>query len=441
MGRNRLSDSPVPRIFGRIGFPLGFTRREHRREERPQSTGQVAELFINHDSYVPSGGRGMSRESLLVEVDPHVFKWLRESAGWSIEDVSKRLKTNPETIQKFEKGEKKPSLHQLRELASAFKRPVAAFLLSKPKTEQPLPTDYRMLPERKDVFDKKTILTIRKARNLQEVSRELLTNVDDQITPRIGRKTIHDNPETLAEEYRTRFGITTELQGKYRNAYELFHHIRDKLEDHNILIFQYSMPVEDARGFALVDKKPNIIVINTKDSIEARLFSLMHEVGHIILGESAIDLPDATAVSRNNIERWCDSFAANFLLPKALAKAVFKERESTLTETATLNYLSRKYKVSKAMLLVSMNTTGFITRNQVEEVLKRHKTAERQRKEGEKTKGSVSADKRCISEKGTKFISLVANNYDRNNITYTDALNYLSIKSKNFDKVLAKARK
>jgi len=53
----------------------------------------------------------------------------------------------------------------------------------------------------------------------------------------------------------------------------------------NILVFQFSMPIEDARGFALTDMNPNVIVVNSKDSIEARLFSLMLEFGHILLGE------------------------------------------------------------------------------------------------------------------------------------------------------------
>jgi Zn-dependent peptidase ImmA (M78 family)/DNA-binding XRE family transcriptional regulator len=305
----------------------------------------------------------MARKSLLVEVDLEVFKWLRESSGWTIEDVAKRLKTSQETILKFEKGEKKPSMRQLKELANAFKRPVAAFLLSKPKAERLLPKDYRMLPDKKDVFDKKTVLTIRKARNLQEVSRELLTNVENQISPKIKRRTIKDDPVALASELRAKFEISDKLQRKFKSPYEFFNHIRDHLEDLNILVFQYSMLVEDARGFALVDKKPNIIVINTKDSIEARLFSLMHEFGHILLGESAIDLADVTTMSQNEIEKWCDLFAANFLLPKQLARNIFKEKESNLTETTTLNYLSRKYKVSKAMLLVSMSNTGFITKH------------------------------------------------------------------------------
>jgi hypothetical protein len=93
------------------------------------------------------------------------------------------------------------------------------------------------------------------------------------------------------------------------------------------------------------------------------------------------------------------------------------------------------------MLLVSMSNTGFITKTKLREVFERYKPKPKAKKKGEKSGGGVPVDKRCLSEKGTRFISLVANNYDRNNITYTDALSYLSIKSKNFDKVLAKARK
>ena len=53
-------------------------------------------------------------KSITVEVKPEVFKWLRESSGWTFEDTSKRLKTNVENIKKFEKGEKSPTLRQLK---------------------------------------------------------------------------------------------------------------------------------------------------------------------------------------------------------------------------------------------------------------------------------------------------------------------------------------
>lgn len=381
--------------------------------------------------------------SMRVAVQPEVFRWLRVSAGWSIEDVSKRLKTSVETVNAFESGGKAPTLRQLKELSRAYKRPLAVFLLSRPVKEKPMPGDYRMLPGRKNVFDKKTILVLRKARSLQEIGNELSRNIDYQTKPKVERVNISDNPESIADNYRKRFGLTEEKQKKFKTPYEHFNSLRDILEDMNILVFQFSMPVEDARGFALTDESPNIIVVNSKDRIEARQFSLMHEFAHILLGETVIDIPDISITTRNKIESWCNEFASSFLLPKEVSISLFDSKRDVLTETKTLNRFSRAYKVSKAMILFNMFKLKYITKTDYEDVLERYKPKKIEKREdkGKRKGGGIPPDRRCLSEVGTKFVSIVANNYDQNNITYTDALNYLSIRSKNFDKVLAQARK
>jgi Zn-dependent peptidase ImmA (M78 family) len=387
----------------------------------------------------------MSR-SLKVEVNPQVFKWLRVSSGWSIEDVSKRLKTSIEVVESIEKGERHPTLRQLKELSNAYKRPLAAFLLSKPLDEPPLPKDYRMLPDKKNVFDKDTIYAIRKARNLQEIGGELLININDELKPKIKKVTTAKKSEDIALFYREKFGLTIENQKKIKNSRALYNHLRDIFEDLNILVFQFSMPIEDARGFVLTDKIPNVIVVNSKDSIEARIFTLIHEFGHILLGETVIDIPDIT-ISNNKIEYWCNQFSSSFLLPKQLSETLFKSnKETTLTDTKTLNKLSRKYKLSKGMLLYNMLKQDFITKSEYERKIEQYKPLEiektlKETKKKEKQSGGIPQDIRCLSEVGNKFVSIVANNYDRNYITYTDALNFLSVKSRNFDKVLAKARK
>jgi len=384
----------------------------------------------------------MNKKSIKVDVNPEVFKWLRVSAGWSIEEVSKRIKTTPEIVKAFETGEKKPTLRQLKELSQAFRRPIAAFLLSEPRKEKPKPKDYRFIPNKTNIFDKKTILVLRKARNLQEIGKELSKNIDYETKAKIKKVNLSDNPEEIAQKYREIFGLSEEKQRKFKTPYEFFSYLRDILENMNILVFQFSMPVEDARGFVLSDDFPAVIVVSTKDGIEARLFSLMHEFGHILLGESVIDFPDISIPYRNKIEKWCNEFASSFLLPKEDARIIFERNRNKLTDKKTLHSLSRKYKVSKAMLLFNMMKLNYITPTDYENIINRYKLKpEEVKKKGEKTGGGIPADKKCISEIGTKFISLVANNYDRGYITYTDALNYLSIKSKNFDKVLEKAIK
>ncbi|EQD57057.1 protein containing DUF955 [mine drainage metagenome] len=164
----------------------------------------------------------------------------------------------------------------------------------------------------------------------------------------------------------------------------MFGYLRDVLEDSNVLVFQFSMPIEDARGFALADDLPSIIVINSKDSIEARLFILMHEFGHILLGETVIDIPDESLANRDKIERWCNAFSTSFLLPDESVIELFKEYSGRLTETNTLNSLSRKYKVSKAVLLVKMLELDYISRQEFDNVLARYMPKEVKEKTGEK---------------------------------------------------------
>ena len=379
---------------------------------------------------------------ISVEVIPEVLTWLRESSGSSIGEVSKRLRTTSDTILEFETGKKSPTLVQLKELSKLYKRPLASFFLSKPKEEKPLPNDYRFLPGRTDIFDKKTILAIRKSRSLQGISRELSLNIRYETAPKVRKVVLTDNPELIAAEYRKLFDLNLETQRKIKDAYRLFSYLRDVLEDSNVLVFQFSMPVEDARGFALADDIPSIAVINSKDTIEARLFTLMHEFGHILLGETVIDIPDESLKNRNNVERWCNAFSSSFLLPEESARALFIRYHDRLTETDILNSLSRKYKVSKATLLIKMLELDHISNQEFEEVMSRYVREGAGKKTEEKKKMiRVTSDQRCLSEMGNKFVSLVANNFDKEFITYGDALSYLSIKSKNFDRVLEKARK
>ena len=380
-------------------------------------------------------------KSFTVDVVPEVLRWLRTSARWEIEDVSKKLGTSSEIVKDLESGKRKPTLRQLHVLSEAYKRPLASFFLSRPKQERPIPKDYRFLPDRTNIFDRKTILAIRRTRSLQNLSKELSLNINYSTKTEIRKTKLTDNPDLIASEYRKLLNLDLEKQRKFRDAYKMFGHLRDVLEDHNILVFQFSMPIEDARGFALADESPNVIVINSKDSIEARLFTLMHEFGHIILGETVIDLPEESLVARSSIEAWCNSFSSAFLLPKEVSVDLFDKNKHNLTDSTALNALSRKYKISKAVLLVRMVNLNYISRKEFESVLARYAPKEAKVEKKRKQVIGMASDQRCLSEMGNKFVSLVANNFDKEFITYNDALSFLSIRSRNFDKVLARARK
>jgi Zn-dependent peptidase ImmA (M78 family)/transcriptional regulator with XRE-family HTH domain len=377
--------------------------------------------------------------SLKVDVNPTVFKWLRKSSGWSVEEVSKRLNTSVDVIKSVEIGTWQPTLLQLKELSNAYKRPLALFFLTKPLDEPSLPKDYRLLPDKKDVFDKKTISTIRKARCLQEIGGELLSNMNTNVSPKIDHVSLLKDPTDIGEYYRNQFSVNTDMQQGFKSSYAFLDYLRETCENLNILVFQFPMPVEDARGFVLTDRNPNVIVINSKDTIEARIFTLLHEFGHILLRETVIDLPIISLNKKNRIESWCNQFAASFLLPETHAETLFRN-EKTLTDKRTLDRLSKKFKVSRSMLLYSMYKQEFITKDEFEQKLETYRPSKEPQKKKTTKTGGIPQEKKCLREMGQKFVSIVANNYDKNYITYTDALRFLSVKSRNFDKVLAKAK-
>ncbi len=374
------------------------------------------------------------KKSFEVDVNPEVLKWAIKTAGWEKKELAMALKISESTLEGWLSGKIKPTIKQLEELSKKTKRPLAAFFLPKPPKEEPLPKDYRMIPDKIDKFDRKTLLAIRKARFLQEISLELSINLRKDTKPKIKKVTLKDDPKKIALFYREKFNLSLEKQTKeFKDAYKFYNYLREILEDDNILSFQISMPLEDARGFVLVDKEPVIIVVNSKDSIEARIFTLMHEFAHILLGESAIDIFNLD--TKNKVEKWCNIFASEFLLPSDIAKEIFLDKQDVLTETKTLNSLSRKYKVSKAMLVYKMFNLKFIEKETYEQILSRPKRVKSEESSG------VPQYKKRFSELGNRFISLVFDNLEKKYITYNDTLTYLSVKSKNLEKLMSLVKK
>jgi len=375
-------------------------------------------------------------KSEKIQVKPEVIKWAISTSGWSETELISKLKISESTYKDWLKGN--ITIKQLESLADKLKRPLAVFFLPKAPEEKPKPKDYRMLPGKEGKFNKKTILAIRKARYLQGIIQELAINIENDLKPKITIFKITDNPEEIAVKYREILNFSVEKQtSELKDAYKVYSYLRGALEDKNIYSFQISMPIEDARGFALSDKDPKVIVANSQDEIEARIFTLMHEFGHVLLGETAISLSEFQ--THDKIEKWCNLFASNFLLPVELANPIFSQKKDTLTETKTLNTLKRKYKVSKAMLVYNMFNLNFITQSVYKSILERPAQVKAEGKQ--KIVDPRTQDQKCIAELGHKLPSLVADNMDKGFITYSDALNYLSIKTKYFEKVIKRTFK
>ncbi len=375
----------------------------------------------------------MKKQILKLNANIEIVEWVIKSSGWELNDLLKKSEVSKSTYEKWLNKADKPTIKQLELISKITKRPLALFFLEKIPHEKPSPKDYRLNPEQEGKFNKKTILAIRKARKLQSVLKDFGENSLGNMIKEL-KININDSPQNIGEDLRQKLGISKEIQIKAKDSYKFFHILRGKLEEEKIFNFQISMPIEDARGFALSDDFPRVIVVNSGDLIEARIFTLIHEFGHILLGDTEISIPNFEHT--NKTEKWCNEFASAFLFPHEMAKKAFEENNDSLVESNTLKRLSNKYKLSKSMLLYNMVKLKFITPYDYEQILS--KFTKKEHSEKVISGGGVSAEKKCLSELGTSFVSLVADNIDKKTITYSDALDYLSIKSRNFTKLMNK---
>jgi len=378
----------------------------------------------------------MSSKSFTVSVEPAVLIWARESIGMSIDAVVKKIKgITVNTIKEWEKrgGAIKPTFAQIEKLSKIYKRPLSAFLLPTPPKEPPFPKDFRTLPsEKKQSLRPKTYLVIRKARRFQYSAIELIKELGEESKKLSIKANLSDNPETLAEKVRMQFGIkgfSSRASFTKERALEEWIKI---LEKNGILVFQISITKnKEIRGFSLIDEDVPAIILRRSDETSAKIFTLFHELAHLLLREGGIcdlesDIPH---------ERFCNHFAGAFLVPKekllnhSIVKTNVRVRE---WPENLLGGISRDFNVSKEVILRRLWILGLTTR---EYYLKRHREWKSKYKEPRGRRDQKTEIKICLQERGKKYTSMVFDAYERKKIDEIRVADYLGVTSDKIPKV------
>lgn len=122
---------------------------------------------------------------------------------------------------------------------------------------------------------------------------------------------------------------------------------------------------DEFRGFALYDPAAPMIFVNSHDdTLAGQFFTFFHELGHILRAENALDNADPRSRAPG-AEAWCNSFAAEALVPAHDLRTQFR---SGLDPAAESKRLQDRYQCSPLVILLRMQELRLIDHEDFDEI-------------------------------------------------------------------------
>jgi Zn-dependent peptidase ImmA (M78 family)/transcriptional regulator with XRE-family HTH domain len=289
-----------------------------------------------------------------------------------VEEAARKANTTVEKIESWEAGNASPSVRQARLLADLYERGFLEFFLPRPPeiAESKLVPDFRL---RRDASDPRSDRELQAIQSWAEEKRlnalDLFEAIRDQVPelPADLFATIGVNPEAVANLARVRaeFPIEKQLALTPQARALMPKLVRAALERLGILVLKEgALTKYGVRGLTIFAPSLPVIVFGAEAPV-AQSFTMAHELGHIILQQSAISGPPSArddATPAEAAERWCDQFAGAFLVPGDAMAKQWAKPNSPLAAIGddTLGQLANTFAVSRHAMLIRLVHLGYV---------------------------------------------------------------------------------
>ncbi len=364
-------------------------------------------------------------------INPTIVKWARERSGYTLREVAKFFKKNVETIANWESGAAAPTYVQLEKLADKYKRPVAMFFFPEPPNETDFVGQLALRSSEIEQLDPGIRILLRQAYARQLSLMELNMDVNPVETkifrdlhPQLG-----DSPTELAQQTRAYLDISVDTQAGWNSAKEALGNWLESVEEKGIFVFKAAFQNDSVDGFCLVHEQFPVIYLNNSRSSVRQIFSLFHELAHLLLGENGITR--GINPVGEQIEVFCNQFAAEFLVPSGdleprLSYPVYND--------AAIEELASYYKVSRPVILLRLINQGTLKQNSYRRRAARWTEEYESRLEGRaggESPGGGNYYNTHAVYLGYKFIELAFSRYHQGQCSMEELAEHLSVKAKN----------
>lgn len=365
-----------------------------------------------------------------VNINPNMLTWAIARAGYELHDYLIKFPN----VQKWLENIKNPTVKQLEEFANRVHIPFGYLFLPEPPTESiPFPffrtgntiTNKVSL----NVFD-----TIQILQRRQNWITDYLTENEQEPLSFVGKYNVNNTFETIVADIRNTIGVEPNWASEFQTFEETLSFITNKIEEIGVFInfngvvennTHRPINVDECRGFVLVNQHAPFMFINAADAKAAQLFTVIHELAHIWLGESAGFDNQNLLPANDPIEKLCDAVAAEFLVPAKSLIDLWQKKPG-------IDFARRYFKVSPIVIARRAMDLGLITRAEFFTFYNGYIESFKNKKQNQGSGGDFYATAR--KRVSVSFATYVNQAVNQNKLLHRDAYKITGLKGDTFQK-------
>lgn len=317
-----------------------------------------------------------------ANINPEILIWARERLGFSVPEFARKLRKTEERLTEWETGVRSLTFNQAMDFAKKAHIPFGYLFLAQPPVEElPLP-DLRTVDGQGVNRPSAELLDLIKLMlQRQDWYKDYLKQQFAEPNSIVGSFSNIRDVNQIVADMRQKLSVADHpVRGNWEDYYR---NLVTKIEGLGILVMRQSnlghhtrkLNVHEFRGFAITDDLAPMIFVNHADAPGARLFTLMHELCHIWIGQSGIS--DGNSQNQRQEEILCNAVAAEFLVPETEFRQHWHTNVDDWREN--LSSLESHFHVSKWVLARRALTCDFISRAAYQEFIAAEKEAHQNR--------------------------------------------------------------
>jgi Predicted Zn peptidase len=313
-------------------------------------------------------------KAIAVSIEPEILTWLVQQAN-----VKKMSEDTLKKIKNWQCGDKQPTFNQILDISNETKLPLGYFFLKTPPVEDYSFMEYRTINSRSfDNPSRDLIDTIDEMEYVQDWMRDYLIQSNSMPLDFVGAASHIVSSVDIANRIRDYLNLDVEWYRKNKGAEDSFRSIQKFAQNSGILIMKSgivkgnthrTLDIKEFRAFTLIDKYAPLIFINTNDSKNGQLFSILHEIAHIWFGENNL-FNNQKDVDNNlkPIEVKCNSIASEILVPQSIFVDKWEKSKDEESELL-INDLSKYFKCGQTVIARKALDNGYIKKELYEQIM------------------------------------------------------------------------